>query len=511
MSGADSVAADEEEASSESDGGPAPVAKPRIRLSDFVKTTLTSYIGDDNLLVGNEDGSPNLGMANEYPELFYEGLNAEKQKVISESHLVLYGKMPGFLPFVDTEAAFVAEFELSRDPDDNQLIGRFRDDGSYVAATFWFDRSKTGSSLKLTTWPYSADRFRLGYTYDLTWGGNTIWARNRGPVPGGKLHLDLGRFYAFVGAKALVRLRADNNETENYWGVLGGLGPNFPIGKKGKLSYDLGGGYFARGTFQQDPFRSKPLEAFGLSHRLQFTWNLKLGVSPDLKPLVNDPELRRTASLVPSYEGAFGVGIGLEVTTLWQSLIDANDLQATLFDDALTAALSGQVRFLKNMRVGFDMVYRDVSFLVFNVPGLTPYLSFADDTIQKPQIYGALWWDWYIEKAHLSPGFVFGLMQPASFFAPEDAVGERELQVIREANDYEIMPTGEEPFTILSVKASLKWHLSHMLVAVGEVSFTQDYNNSKVETNPDTGVGERVLDLPRGRQLGLNLILQARF
>ena len=66
-------------------------------------------------------------------------------------------------------------------------------------------------------------------------------------------------------------------------------------------------------------------------------------------------------------------------------------VQATLFDDALTAALSGQVRFLKNMRVGFDMVYRDVSFLVFNVPGLTPYLSFADDTIQKPQIYGALW------------------------------------------------------------------------------------------------------------------------
>ena len=99
----------------------------------------------------------------------------------------------------------------------------------------------------------------------------------------------------------------------------------------------------------------------------------------------------------------------------------------------------------------------------------------------------------------------------SSFFAPADALGDRELQIIREANDYEIMPTGEEPFTILSVKASLKWHLSHMLVAVGEVSFTQDYNNSKVETNADTGVGERVLDVARGRQLCLYLILQAKF
>jgi len=490
-----------------------PATRSRPPISDFINTTLTFYIGDDNLLAGHDDGSPSLGMANEYPELFFEGLNAEKQKVVSESHLVLYGKMPGFLPFVDTEAAFVAEFELSRDPDDNRLVGRFLDDGSWIAATFWFNRNKQGNSVRLTAWPYSADRFRLGYTYDLTWGGNTIWARNRGPVPGIKVHLDLQRFYAFVGAKALVQLRADNNETENYWGILGGLGPNLLLGSggKGRLAYDLGAGYFARGTFQQDPFRSQALYAFGLSHRLQFTWNTKMGVSPDLKPLVNDPERRRSASLVPEYEGAFGVGVSIELTTLWQSLIDADGPGDTTLDDAITGALSGQVRFIKNMRVGFDLVYRDVSFLVFNVPGLTPYLSFAEGTTQTPQIYGALWWDWYIEKAHISPGFVFGLMQPASFFALDDAEGNRQLEVIREANDYEIMPTGTEPFTIMSLKGSVKWHLSKMLVIVGEVSYTQDYNTTRVITDADTGVGTRILDQKRARQLGLNLIIQAKF
>ena len=39
-------------------------------LSDFMKSTLTFYLRDDNVLAGNEDRSPSFGMGNEYPELF---------------------------------------------------------------------------------------------------------------------------------------------------------------------------------------------------------------------------------------------------------------------------------------------------------------------------------------------------------------------------------------------------------------------------------------------------------
>jgi hypothetical protein len=486
--------------------------KRKLKFSDFMSTTLTFYIGDDNVLAGNKDGSPNLGMGNDYPELFFEGLNSENPQVVSESHLVVYAHSPGYLPFVDTEAAFVAEFELSRDPDDNKLIGRFQDDGSYVAATFWFNREKTGKNVRFTAWPYSADRFRLGYTYDLTWGGKRIFARNRRPAPGMKLNVDLERFYFFVGAKSLVSLRADNNETENYWGVLGGLGSNveLPIGDRtARLSYDLGGGYFGRGTYQQDPFRSVTLKAFGMSHRVMFTVNHRMGSSPDLKLLVNDPESREDVTNVPSWTGAFGFGVSGEFTTIWSSLINADAPNEEVLDDAITGAVSAQVRFLKNMRVGVDVVYRDVSFLVFNVPGLIPYLSFAQETIQTPQVYGAGWVDFYIEKAHLTPSFIFGLMQPASFQAAEVG-GERQTEVIREANDYEIMPTGQEPFTILSLKASLKWGLSDILTVIGEVSFVNDFNVSKVVADDDGATG-RVLDRPRAQALGLNFIVQARF
>lgn len=487
--------------------------KRKVKISDFMSTTLTFYIGDDNVLAGNKDGSPNAGMGNEYPELFFEGLNAEKKNVVSETHLAVYAHTPGFMPFVDTEAAFVAEFELSSDPDDDKLIGRFRDDGSYVSATFWFNKEKKGKNVRFTAWPYSSNRFRLGYTFDLTWGSNRIFADNAGgPAPGMKLNVDLERFYFFMGAKSLVADRADNDESENNWGVLAGLGPNVEFGigdRTARLSYDLGGGYFGRGTYKQDPFRSVSLKAFGMSHRIMFTLNHRMGASPDLRLLVNDPETRRNVSIVPKWEGAFGLGISGEFTTIWGSLINADNPSEEVLDDAITGAVSAQVRFLKNMRVGIDAVYRDVSFLVFNVPGLTPYLSFAQETIQTPQIYGALWWDFYIEKPQLTPSFIVGLMQPAAFQAGEVG-GVRQTEVIREANDYEIMPPGQTPFTILSLKASLRWGLSDMMAVIGEVSFVNDFNVSKV-VNDDDGGSERVLDEARARALGLNLIVQARF
>ena len=497
---------------------------PKPRVSDFIATMLTFYVGDDNLLAGNADRSPALGMTNAYPELFFEGLNAEKVAVVTETHMVIYAKMPGFLKWVDTEAAFVAEFELARDPDDARLVGRFRDDGSWLKATFWLGDKGSSSNITLTAWPFSADRFRLGYTYDLTWAGDQLWARNQSPVPGVKLATEIVgkgpvKFEAFAGAKSLTQLRADNNETENYWGVMGGLGPRIQLAENIKLQYDVNGGYFTRGTFQQDPHRSVPLVAFGASHRLLFAINEPwLGRSPDTRLMFNDmidPVFgwlkMRALARVPDFRTRFGLGISLEASTIGQSLIDADNPSNRVIDEAITFGLRSRVRFLRSMRVGLDVIYRDVSFLVLNVPGLTPYVDFATDTVQAPQMFGALWWDWFIESVKLRPRVTFALMQPASFQARPDGAGNRQVQVIREANDYEILPTGTEPFSILTVKASLRWHLSPIFAIAGEVAYVQDFNNTRVVTDPDTGVGVRVLDVKASRQLGLNLLMQAAF
>jgi hypothetical protein len=64
-----------------------------------------------------------------------------------------------------------------------------------------------------------------------------------------------------------------------------------------------------------------------------------------------------------------------------------------------------------------------------------------------------------------------------------------------------------DAFTILSVKGSLKWHLSSILAVIGEVSFTQDYN----VTRRGRGDDDRVLDQAQAQRLGLNLLIQASF
>jgi hypothetical protein len=496
------------------DGSPASTASARAKYTDFVRTVLTFHVGDDNVLAGPEVQSPSPGIGYEYQELFYDGLNAEKAQVVSETHMVVYGKMPGFLPFVDTEAAFVAELEFAADPQDGRVAGEFREDGSYVGITFWFNRAKKGKSLKFTGWPYRADRFRLGFLFDLTWGGDDIYPATSAPAPGAKLHLDLERFYVYLGAKSMQRTHADLAQTESFWGVLAGLGPNVWFGPESRmqLRYDVNGGYFERGTFEHFPFRSTPLIAFGVSQRLLLSYNdPRMGRSVDQNLLKNDPEALRQASFIPlRYYGTFAFGVSGEFTTLWQRVRDFDDLDTLVHQNALAAAARGQVRFLKNLRVGLDVVYRDVAFLLFNATGEPAFTSNAAAQTLSPQVYGALWVDYYIEALHLRPEFTVGLMQPAARLAAPDAQGNRQTAVIRAPGEEEVLPTGQDPFTILSVRGRLTWGLSHMLAVVGEISFTQDYN--RVFNNARPGQpGEAVLSPERAQALGMTLLVQAAF
>ena len=45
---------------------------------------------------------------------------AEKTVAVTETHLVVYKKMPGFIKGLETEAALVVEFEIFRDPDNGK-------------------------------------------------------------------------------------------------------------------------------------------------------------------------------------------------------------------------------------------------------------------------------------------------------------------------------------------------------------------------------------------------------
>jgi hypothetical protein len=73
--------------------------------------------------------------------------------------------------------------------------------------------------------------------------------------------------------------------------------------------------------------------------------------------------------------------------------------------------------------------------------------------------------------------------------------------------DMEILPVGQKPFDILSVKATLKWDVAQFLAFVGEVRYTLDKNKSKISEG-DLRVFE---DKNVTNQLGFALLAQAKW
>ena len=145
--------------------------------SDFVDTRVTFAFSNVNVFAGPGERlsqtsgyrigvDPNLN-------LFLENVNTRFSGYETLSQLVLYKKMKGFWPRWETEAALAAR--LSANIDTGQLS--FYDAGTYLRLIRKLGDGKEEDvgSLDLTAWPVSSDRFRLGYTYLISWGGTTIF------------------------------------------------------------------------------------------------------------------------------------------------------------------------------------------------------------------------------------------------------------------------------------------------------------------------------------------------
>ncbi len=480
----------------------------------FMDTTITGYFGDDNLLAGPEDFSPSIGFSNAYPELFFEGLEAEKTMAVTESHLVLYKMMPGFVPGMATEAAFVLEFEVFRDPDNGEvgpstskIDASIQDDGSYLKLIGYFDaEAMTGPNISFTMFPFDSQRFMLGFSYDLTWGGEMVFPTNYGPVPGCKLNADLGPAYFFVGAKSQPRIQQYyDNQVATQYGVLFGGGFH-----AGPFFLDANGGVFDRGHFDIQEHLEDTLYAMGASGQVGLAFGDEVGQSVDFRLYQNDPDARDGASEQIAYTEGTHFYVASEFSGIAQTAIEFENPASTMNSWATAGDLNAKLR-INRFRVHLDVVYRSLNFLVFNTPGLTPYYSLSEALDSQAQLYGAIGVDYFFEKIHLTPGIIFGIMQPAAAWGNEDLAAQFGGKVVvRDANDLEFLPDGYDPFTIISTKGNVRLDLSEMMSVMAEVSFTLDYNQSKT-IGEEAGNQVRVLDEDRARQLGLNFLMQAKF
>jgi hypothetical protein len=239
--------------------------------------------------------------------MFFDNLNSRFAGRENLTHLVMYKKMPGFIEGLTTEAAAVLRFDLAAlAANTGNLNQAIYDAGSYIRLfykTGGTDAKPAGASA--TFFPLDTDRFRLGYLYDISWGGTaaainqSIFPRIQGSSPGLKLQFDLpDRFYAFAGFKTATIIEpkqvlspgGENDiETvrvgETNFGWLGGVG----VDATDNFRFDVGGGYFQQGKFDLEDVRGKNVYTMGGSARVVVHSNMPVPQSLDYLLYRNDP------------------------------------------------------------------------------------------------------------------------------------------------------------------------------------------------------------------------------
>jgi hypothetical protein len=489
---------------------------PTALASDWVDTRLSFVFADDNLLAAAGETTPSspaarFGATNANTQ-FYDNFNTRFSGFETLSNLVLYKQAPAFFEGLSSEAA-LSVLLLERPSGEITL----RDNSSYIRLAFrppgWGERE----NLSFTGFPVSADRFRLGYAYRISWGGSPVFGGDAflGGVPGAKLQLTRDRWYAFAGAKTALLLNPLIQERETQYGGMGGAGVDITPW----LRLEAGGGYFQKGVVPGLAVQgvNAPVNAWGGSAQAVFhDPDVPVGTSVDFRLYRNDPEVFQRFFAPEAYPGGFSYAASIEGSYLVQTLADPDVFARQALQSAQAVAVQGRIKY-DYLRAHLLALYRTLSFIQFNVPSFPPYNDFPDGTRLTPEMFVAVGLDYHLPRLHLTPGIIFGVQRAASFTSPETVLGGGQppqqltagrTVVVRDVNLFSILPPGQDPLPILSAKATTKWDISDYIAAIGELYWTRDPNRASFADDV-TGVAQFTFE--REDAVGFNLILQARF
>lgn len=504
------------------------------RVGDFMDTRLTWTLGDDDIL--HETGqafplSPNLNIGDRKQyRLFFDNLNSRFGGRENLTHLALYKKMPGFIEDLDTEASLVLRLDLAALASNSNNVNQvLYDAGSFIRAFYHLDRPEKGQTgIGLTLWPIDTDRFRLGYLYDISWGGTnasinqSIFPRIVGSSPGGRINFEHPKFNLYVGFKTAQIVQVEETLTpgtseveqirigQTNYGVMGGGGVDIID----YLHFDAGFGYFTQGKFDLPDVEGEGVYTFGGSARLvAHAKDMPIGQSIDYLLYRNDPNKPQIIFKPETYkEGQTLWSVSAEASLLAQNLKDFDVAGATKLQSAL--AFAGQANLKTSyFRASLTGIYRDLPFVLRNQPSLTPFQTLPADAITNSELFFAAAADYYFSGPRLTPGLGAGLQLPATFSSRSvDSSGApiSRTVVIREQGNVAILPVNTDAAPIVQARASLKWDISQILSALVWAQYTYDNNGTFVERDPNEGtVTLRTFVSPHF--FGLGTSVQARF
>ncbi|WP_437964791.1 hypothetical protein WMF04_34680 [Sorangium sp. So ce260] len=487
--------------------------EPPVRVGDAMDTRLTWTLGDDDLLHDTGQAQPlspnvSIGDRKQY-RLFFDNLNSRFSGRENLTHLALYKRMPGFIERLDTEASLVLRVDLAALARNNNNVNQaFYDAGSFVRAFYHTDGDPNGKTgLGITLWPLDTDRFRLGYLYDISWGGTnasinqSIFPRIVGAAPGAKVQYDAERFSVFAGFKvaSLTQLQRvltpGTSEVEeirvaqtNYGFLLGGGADLHPY-----VHADLGAGYFQQGRFDWPDVAGEPVYTYGASARVvAHTKGEAIPQSVDFLLYRNDPNRPQVIFKPETYTpGKTTWAVSLEASNLYQNLKDFESAGVTTLQSARTAALQGVIKS-GYARASLTGIYRDLPFVLRNQPSFIPFQTIPETrgASTGDELFFALAADYHIASARLTPGLGAGLQFPATFKTTSFDIMSAPIArtvVVREQGNLSILPYNRSAVPIFQARVSLKWDISRILSAVAWAQYVRDNNGTFMERDPSEG------------------------
>jgi len=492
---------------------------------DFMDTRLTWTFGDDDLMANAGEvipDSPIVGIGDRPGyEMFMDNLNSRTSGRENLTHLVLYKKMPGFLKGLTTEAALVLRMDMGALTEGNNpgVTDVLQDDGSYLRAAYTWDRDNPDDKyFALTLFPFSTERFRLGYLYDISWGGGNIFTNNRsGLAPGLKFdvhakmkHVVADAFVGFKTARIKQVVQEGSQEVEQIsvketnYGVLGGVG----VDLFDWVRLDAGFGYFQQGKFERTALMiGQPVFSFGLSSRLTVRQGLPIQTSIDYKLYRNHPDALDASSSRETYKkDKFSWSVSAEYNHVWQQLESIEQYAKTKLQPAWAGAVQVQFKY-DYMRIQLVGLIRNLEYILMNVPSLTPFVAIPEaGTSTTPEYFAAATIDYRFDSAHVTPFITGGVQVPATFITENP----RTVQVIRDQTRRDRLPEGYGAKPIGQLRVGAEWELSKIFSVVGTFQYARDENQTRLEYDSS---GQRVV----GRQFqnpdkfGFNVMVMARF
>lgn len=500
-----------------------------FQFSDFVNTVVTFAISNINVFAGpgertSQTSGYRIGNDDNFP-LFLSNVDTRYSGYESLSRLVIYKKLPAFWERWETEAALAALVLADTES------GRFNffDSGTYlrVIRKLGDGAEHEVGSFDLTAWPVSADRFRLGYTYILSWGGTAIFpgklqssSITEGAVPGVRLRWRAphGSAYGFLGFKSALLLSREpgvmaGEQVPNY-GILGGGG--YDIAET--LFVEGNAGFFQKGTQERPGLEGRRISAYGASLRATFYTGDRPKASGDFRLYRNDPASPANFNLFKGFKSSTGFSVSAEGTLLAQNLEDPDEFGSELIVPAFNAGLRA-VGQLGYMHLGLDAFYQSANFILFNVPGFVPFQATPAAASTTPEFFAAASIAYEMDDLKLRPKFSVGLKVPATY---QGAVpteqgtmvggarpGDLRTQLIVDETTRVVLPPGEGATPIVAALIQVPWYLSNHMAISGEIQIEFNDNQPRIAQDNERGEVTYIFDDPI--RLGFALVAQARW